>query len=297
MPTPQIEYATATTPAEQIATALLRDGCVIIERLLEKSFVDRILDDVQPWFGRVPEGSGEWLGFSTRRLHALLRKSEAIRENVCHPLILDVVDRVLGPWCDKFQMGSCSLTSIGPGEQAQELHRDDLMYPFKHPTERVLHCTTFWALSDFREDNGATRIIPGSHRWDDEYIPTRDETVAAVMPKGSVVLYLGGTWHGGGANVTEGEWRTAMYTSYNLGWLKQEEAQFLTNLPEVARHYPEQLQRLIGYQMHSPFLGWYDLQDPIVVLQDYEELSAPRLVDRPEREDGRVDFSADVRRA
>lgn len=292
-----IESVTGDTPAAEIENILLRDGCVIIERLIEASFIDRMLSEIEPWMSRVPKGSGDWLGKKTRRLHGLLKKSVAIQQNVCHPLILDVVDRILLPWCDKYQLSSCSITSIGPGENAQELHRDDLMYPFSHPSKRVPHCTTFWALSDFTEDNGATRIIPGSHLWGDDYVPSQEETIPAIMAKGSVVLYLGATWHGGGSNVTRDEWRTAMYTAYNLGWLKQEEAQFLVNPPEVARHFPTRLQQLVGYQMHTPFLGWYDLQDPIVVLDNYEELSAPRNDDRPERGDGRVALSNKVHRA
>ena len=205
------------------------------------------------------------------------------------------MDRMLLPWSDKYQMGSCSISSIGPGETAQELHRDDLMYPFSHPIKRIPHVTTFWALHDFTEENGATRVIPGSHLWDDERAPKAEETVPAVMKKGSVLITLGATYHGGGYNNSKDEWRHAMYTSYNLGWLKQEEAQFLVNPPEVARHYPQRLQRLLGYQMHQPFLGWVDLQDPVVVLNNYEELSAPRL-DEPKNKDGRMILADNIQR-
>ena len=296
---PAIERVSSTTDPGRMEEILLRDGVLIIERLLEEPFVERIFEEVSPWFERSPTGSGEWLGKQTRRVHDLLRNSEAIRENVCNPVVLAVMDRILGPWCDKYQLSSCSLVAVGPGETAQELHRDDLLYPFSHPSERIAHCVAFWAFSDFREENGATRVIVGSHRWDDVRSPTPQETVPAEMPRGSVLLTTGPTYHGGGANQTDDEWRIGMYTGYNLGWLKQEEAQFLTNPPEVARHYPERLQRLIGYQMHSPFLGWYDLQDPIVVLQDYEELSAPRTDDHPEgkTQDGRVILADEVRRA
>jgi len=293
--TQSIEHVSALTGADQIEKILLDDGVVIIDRLNSEAFVDRILDEISPWFNRTATGEGDWLGFKTRRLHGLLVKSAAIRDNVVKPLILAVMDRLLGPWCDKYQMGSCSISSIGPGEKAQELHRDDLLYPFSHPMERVPHVTTFWALHDFTEENGATRVIPGSHRWDDERAPTTEETVAAEMKKGSVLITLGATYHGGGDNNSKDEWRHAMYTSYNLGWLKQEEAQFLVNPPDVAKHYPARLQRLLGYQMHEPFLGWVDLQDPAVVLGDYKELSAPRL-DQSKNEDGRMILADTVRR-
>ena len=293
--TKPIEYVPGDANAEQIEKILLEDGVVIIDQLNSEEFVERILDEISPWYDRTQTGEGDWLGFKTRRLHGLLAKSASIRENVINPLILEVMDRVLGPWCDRYQMGSCSISSIGPGETAQELHRDDLMYPFSHPMERIPHVTTFWALHDFTEENGATRVIPGSHQWDDERAPQADETVPAEMKKGSVLITLGATYHGGGDNNSSDEWRHAMYTSYNLGWLKQEEAQFLVNPPEVARHYPERLQRLLGYQMHRPFLGWVDLQDPVVVLNDYEELSAPR-VDEEKNKDGRMILADNIRR-
>ena len=294
-----VEHVSPETDPNDIADIIRRDGAVIIKELIPAEFADRILEELSPWFERTSTGVGDWLGKRTRRLHGLLRKSAAIRDNVCNPKVLEVMERILGPWCDKFQMTSCSIASIGPGEVAQELHRDDLLYPFTHPSERIAHCVAFWALTDFREENGATRVIVGSNEWDDNREPRQDETVPAEMDKGSVLINSGHVYHGGGANRTADEWRVGLYTGYNLGWLKQEEAQFLTNPPEIARHYPPRLQRLIGYQMHSPFLGWYDLQDPIVVLNDYEELSGERRDDLPEgnTQSGRVILSDDVRRA
>ena len=275
MTAPRIEHVDATASSDAIATILERDGCIVIDRLLDDVFCDRILAELEPWMARVPTGGGDWVGKKTRRVHGLVAKSAAVRENVCHPLVLETMDRMLGPWCDAYQLSACSTTSIDPGEKAQELHRDDLMFPFTHPTERVAYCTTFWALDAFTAENGATRIVPGSHRWDDVRRPREDEVVQAVMPRGSVVIFTCAVWHGGGANTTADQWRRALFTSYSVGWLKQEEQQFLVSPPDIARHYPERLQRLVGYQVHRPFLGWYDLQDPIELLRGYEELSAP----------------------
>ena len=275
MTAPRIEHVDATASSDAIAAILERDGCIVIDRLLDDAFCDRILAELEPWMARVPTGGGDWVGKKTRRVHGLVAKSAAVRENVCHPLVLETMDRMLGPWCDAYQLSACSTTSIGPGEKAQELHRDDLMFPFTHPTERVAYCTTFWALDAFTAENSATRIVPGSHRWDDVRRPREDEVVQAVMPRGSVVIFTCAVWHGGGANTTADQWRRALFTSYSVGWLKQEEQQFLVSPPDIARHYPERLQRLVGYQVHRPFLGWYDLQDPIELLRGYEELSAP----------------------
>jgi ectoine hydroxylase-related dioxygenase (phytanoyl-CoA dioxygenase family) len=282
MTTAGVEQVTVETPLDEVVALILRDGAIIIRELVDGETMERILAELEPWMRRVKPGTADWVGHRTKRMHGLVAKSPAVRELVVNETILAIMDNLLLPWCDNYQLGSCSLTSIGPGERAQELHRDDLMFPFAHPTERIATCTTFWAVSDFTERNGATRLVPGSHRWDDERRPREDETVPAVMPRGSVEIYVGSLWHGGGANVTSDEWRHAMYTSYSLGWLKQEEAQFLVNPPAIARRYPERLQRLIGYQMHKPFLGWYDLQDPIVVLRDYEELSQGALDHAPD---------------
>lgn len=291
-----IRHVPPGTGADDIAGILEADGCVIVDRLLPEATCDRIIEELAPWLERLGGGGGDWVGRRTRRLHGLVAKSETVRETLCHPLTLGVMDTVLGPWCDAFQLSACSTTSIGPGESAQELHRDDLMFPFVHPSERVVYTTTFWALSEFTEANGATRVIPGSHRWDDDRTPRPEETVPAEMDKGSVLIFTCATYHGGGANVTADQWRDALFASYSVGWLKQEEQQFLVSPPEVARHYPERLQRLIGYQVHKPFLGWYDLQDPIEVLRGYEELSAANLDLYAEGEEHGV-LSRRVRRA
>ena len=115
------------------------------------------------------------------------------------------------------------------------------------------------------------------------------------MDKGSVLLFTYAVHHGGGANVTTDEWRHALFASYVVGWLRQEENQYLVSPPELARHYPEQLQRLIGYQVHRPFLGWYDLQEPLKLLEGYEEITAPNVDLYAEGEDRGV-LSKKVRR-
>lgn len=123
-----------------------------------------------------------------------------------------------------------------------------------------------WAVDDFGEENGGTRVVTGSHRWLDDREPGQAEAISAVMPSGSALFYLGETFHGGGANRTQHP-RLGVVLEYSLGWLRQEENQYLVTPPSIARELPEQLQNLIGYEMHRPFLGWVELDHPRVMLQ------------------------------
>ncbi len=135
------------------------------------------------------------------------------------------------------------------------------------------------ALSDFTVENGGTQVVPGSHLWEHEREPFKDEVLNTRMPPGSVLIYTGGTWHGGGENRSQGA-RTGMALQYSLGWLRQEEIQYLANPPEVARDYPERLRRLIGYDYGGPYLGFYNGDDPHRVFEPGYQ--GPRQRTRPE---------------
>jgi ectoine hydroxylase-related dioxygenase (phytanoyl-CoA dioxygenase family) len=160
------------------------------------------------------------------------------------------------------------MISIGPGEPGQMVHRDQWAYDFfTFPAGFDVQVSTMWAMTDFTEENGATRVVPGSHRADDKLRFAADDTVGAEMRKGSVLLYLGSTYHGGGANRSDAV-RVGMNVDYNLGWLRQEENQYLAVPLDVARTLPEPLQRLIGYQRGAYALGYVgDMRDPIEVLR------------------------------
>ena len=260
---------------EEIGAILKREGCVIIENAMDHAAVDGLLADLADYIEDKPKGTGNFTGFETKRVHSLFAKTQKIQAFVVHDKVLQMADLALLPFCDSYTLQSNSITAIGPGETVQPLHRDDMLYPLARDDERNTVCTAFWALSDFTESNGATRMIPGSHRWDDARKPTEEETVQAVMPKGSVCLFLGGIYHGGGQNRTEDEWRLGMFSAYTLGWLRQEQNFYMAVPPEMAKDMPEKVARLVGYSLHRPFLGWIqDIQDPWDVLQGYEELSS-----------------------
>jgi hypothetical protein len=247
-------------------TTLDRDGYVILPELAPGSLLEEIERDLSPWLARPPEQSplpnNPFTGFRTLRTSALIAKSRACGELAMHGRVLDLVERVLGPQCARFQLSFTQAIKIAPGERAQAIHRDTTMYPFRRPGPEVF-VNAIWALDEFTADNGATRIHPGSHGWD--RAPRADDTtVAAVMPRGSVVVYYGSVFHGGGANTTADRHRTGLAFGYTLGWLRQEENQYLAVPPEKARTLPVALQRLIGYADHYPFLGWHEGNDPEV---------------------------------
>tara|TARA_B100000085_G_scaffold13624_1_gene11669 strand:+ start:213 stop:779 length:567 start_codon:yes stop_codon:yes gene_type:complete len=158
------------------------------------------------------------------------------------------------------------LVELMPGEVRQEIHRDGEIYPVRHPAPPMT-LAAFWAYTDFTKENGATLVAPGSHRWPQERQPEDHELVQAVMPQGSMLLYTSSVWHGNAANHSDAV-RTGMGLHYSLGWLRQEENQVLSSPPEVARNFPERLQRLIGYDFGGPYLGFVEQGNPIGLLRD-----------------------------
>jgi ectoine hydroxylase-related dioxygenase (phytanoyl-CoA dioxygenase family) len=265
-------------PANAIAEALLEDGYVIVERLAP-DLTDRALAELSADIDDAPIGHTDFLGDRTKRLNGLLRRSAAAQEMAVHPVVMALADAVLQPHSVRYQLNYSGVIHLLPGATAQELHRDGDLYPFRHPCPPMM-MPTMWALTDFTTDNGATVVVPGSHRWAEDRDPTVDEIVSAVMPAGSLLVYLGGTIHGGGANVSNSLVRTGLALQYSLAWLRQEENQYLANPPEIARTYSERLQRLIGYDYGGPYLGFIDGDSPQRLLQPQHD--GPRNRTSPE---------------
>lgn len=258
---------------EEVSDAIRADGVAIIERLVPDKLLDRVEAELRPWIDATEPGTDDFSGHNTRRTGALLARSEASRALVAHPLVLSIVDQVLWPQKTTFQLHLTQVIAIGPGSEEQVLHRDQWCFDFfPFPEEVEVEVATIWALSDFTAANGATRVVPGSHhRGADLGLDLRlfePEVVQAEMPRGSVVLYSGRTAHGGGANTTDTV-RLGVNVDYVLGWLRQEENQYLAVPPDVARDLPEDIQRLAGYGLGAYALGYVDdLRDPIELLRD-----------------------------
>jgi ectoine hydroxylase-related dioxygenase (phytanoyl-CoA dioxygenase family) len=244
---------------------LERDGAVIIRNQVEDEIADAVLAEMRESFdklGRFDES--DFNGYKTLRISRILAISPTSINLVGHARVMDVADAVLLANCVSYRIGSLTGIEIHPGETDQILHADDGIYPVRVP-EMQFQVSAMWSLHDFTEENGATRVVPGSHRNPptkrrDSSVPFPGETVVqAVMPKGSVLLYLGSTLHGGAANRSDAA-RVGLINTYSLGWLRQEENQLLNVPREVADRYPDHIRRLMGYQPHDK-LGNYQNAD------------------------------------
>jgi len=258
MSSPTIPRFDPTATAEEVSAALAQHGVVIIERLADESLCDHLAGELAPWIDRTPAGGDQFSGFNTRRTGALLSRCPSSAAMVAHPLVLDVVDRVLWPKKTTFQLHLTQSIAIGPQSPAQVLHRDHWCFDFfPFPRDVDVEVATIWALTDFTEEVGATRVVPDSHRTPDDQKYTYEESLPATMPRGSVVLYLGSTVHGGGANVSD-QTRIGINIDYVLGWLRQEENQYLSYTLDEVREFPELIQKLLGYEIGAYALGYID---------------------------------------
>jgi ectoine hydroxylase-related dioxygenase (phytanoyl-CoA dioxygenase family) len=264
----------ADTPPEAIAEVVRTDGCCVIENLAPPETMDQVRAELEPYLVAAGGGATEFLGHATRRVGALIARSPTARTLITNPVILSALDRVLGDHGSTFQIDLTQLVDIGPGEPAQMIHRDHWSfdnYPF--PTGFEAEVATMWAVTDFTEEMGATRMVVGSNRWDDNDAKVDPEqTTGAVMSKGSVMLYTGSIYHGGGANRSQVR-RVGMNIGYSLGWLRQEENQYLACPLDIARTLPEGLLRLMGYQRGTVALGYVeDVREPLDFLYDLPSL-------------------------
>lgn len=220
-------------------------------------------------------------GTQTRRVARIIGRSDTAVEVALHPLFLGAARQILQTpthvWVgsDRIEMApdiQLSITQaiqIGPGQGLQPLHRDDATSLWRHPQYgREARLQMMLAISDFTEENGATRVIPGSHQWDDERMPTQEETVAAQMKAGSALLWIGSVYHGGGANTTAAP-RTGLTMAYDLAFLRLEENHFLSIPVERVRQLPSEMQRLLGWSASSTLLGWVEIDGQ---MRDPQEL-------------------------
>jgi len=197
------------------------------------------------------------------RVYNLLAYGAPFTAVPTHGEVLPVVEGVLDPQC---LISSLSSIAIDPGEVAQPIHADDQVIPLEKP-HRPIVCNSMWALTDFTEANGATRLVPGSHRKPNPDYGGAYETIAAEMPKGSVLIWDGALWHGGGANRTDTR-RTGLAMNYCAGFIRQQENQQLGLDPQLVKDFPPRLQELVGYGVYRGLIGHIDKTSPAQRLND-----------------------------
>jgi ectoine hydroxylase-related dioxygenase (phytanoyl-CoA dioxygenase family) len=257
---PMLEGAQIQTHVDKIE----RDGYSIVENAVELDFIDALLADLERLEREldVQPAPNRFEGVKTVRIYNLLVYGKLYERIPVHENVLPIVERVLDPGC---LVSSLSSIAIGPGETAQPIHADDQLIPLGKPHVPIV-CNTMWALTDFTDANGATRIIPGSHLRDHspDFFGHYD-SIAAEMPKGSVMVYNGSLWHGGGANRTERR-RVGVAMNYCAGYIRQQENQQLGIPREIAAQFSPRLQELVGYSLYNGLIGHIDKTHPSELL-------------------------------
>lgn len=240
------------------------DGYAIVERAIEPDFIDALVADLHRLEREldVTPAQNRFEGRKTVRIYNLLVYGKLYERIPVHENILPIVERVLDPGC---LVSSLSSIAICGDEKPQPMHADDQLIPIPRPHVPLV-CNTMWALTDFTDANGATRIVPGSHRWPEvpDYFKPHD-SIPAEMPKGSVMVYNGSLWHGGGANRT-GERRIGVAMNYCAGYIRQQENQQLGIPREVAAQFSPRLQELVGYSLYNGLIGHIDKTHPMTLL-------------------------------
>ena len=270
----EIRHVSIDTPIEEILSILEEDAGLIIDNYLSKENVDLIKDDLRPYLEVTRNGQDEFTGFETKRVGALMARSKTCQDLALDPLINNMVDNFLEPHCENYQLHFTSAIQIGPGESSQILHRDRGLWGGYIPRRIETQFSTVWAITDFTKENGATQVVPGSHKWDKNRQPLPEEIAYAEMEAGSVFIYTGSVLHGGGTNTTE-ESRLGVFLHYAPGWLRQEENQYLSCPPEIAKTFSPELRSLIGYSKGGYVLGFFS--DPTDEEGKLESVSPEKL--------------------
>jgi ectoine hydroxylase-related dioxygenase (phytanoyl-CoA dioxygenase family) len=252
---PQLVHLPADAPAEEVVAVLTRDGALILDDALPQAQLDALVAELAPYVEATEPGRDTFSGDRTTRTGALVARSPLTRPVVMDPRILALCEAVLKPNCLRYQLHLTQVIRIMPGQGPQAIHRDRWAWgrglPHLEP-----QLNTIWALTDFTAENGATQVVPGSVGWPDGRKAEPAEIARAEMKRGSVLLYLGSVFHGGGANESDHD-RWGLNITYCLGWLRQEENQYLSCPPEIARSLDPELQALLGYAMGNYALGYF----------------------------------------
>jgi hypothetical protein len=259
-----------TATSAEVSAAIRADGFVIVDNLVSNAVMDRVAEELDEYIDDTPLGGDDFIGRLTQRTGSLIARSEASRELVTHPLVLDTSADLLHK-ATAYQLHLTQVITVRPGETHQPLHRDEMAWDFfPFPLDYDVQCNTMWAMTDFTEANGATRIVPGSHLLEGKQTYEDDDPriIRAEMERGSMFFYSGKVYHGAAANVSE-KVRQGINITYCVGWVRQEENQYLSTPIEVARTLDDDLLKLMGYKMGGLAVGYIrDFEDPMAAIRD-----------------------------
>ena len=251
----------AGAPHSQMTEALDEMGCLVVTDVCSAEHLDALRAELAPHMSRASVDEDDPEDFypgKTRRVTGLIARSDVVCDHLlAHEVTEAMCDSLLIPnaqW--GYQVHVTAALEVGPGAREQELHREEDSFTYFPVPRPNIIVASMWAVSDFRADNGATLIVPGSHRWPADRVAQPEEIIPAEMPAGSVLFWMGGTLHGAGANVAD-DWRYGIILTYSLGWVRQEENQYLNLPPKRIAQLSEKVRKLAGLEMYSA-LGFYD---------------------------------------
>ena len=263
----QNRFSAMNVDIDTLVKCINEDGYVIIENLIDQKQLSQLNEEVKQQLAKTyPDSENSFMGDATKRFGRLLHTVPASRELACNPVVTQVLDKTLLKLSPTYQLHFTGVMHVMAGAKQQFLHRDQTPFPNPGPLV-VVAC--MWALSDFKRENGGTVIVPRSHRWPDMWHPSREDLMAVEMPAGSVLMYAGNLIHGAGKS-TAG-YRTGMAFQYTLGWLRQEENQYLAVPIEEARTFDIKLQKLMGYDLAAKHWGYVGQVHPLNFLNNINE--------------------------
>lgn len=257
---------------EEISEVWQRDGVVIVRELVADELLQQIEKDTRPTLDQKEPGGRGFYGGTSKIISGVIGHTFALGEMITDPLLTGVADLVIGPYCDKYQIGVSALLEVHKGGDLMTMHRDgDIYSPYFSPQDHhPVQIQYMFAITDFTEDNGATRYVPGSHRWPNSRQWTEDDVEMAVMPRGSVAMWHGGMLHGFGVNKTDTP-RIGVTAGFTVGWLRQEQNQYLSLPHDRVAQFPEKVRNLLGWEPHSAVLGWIVGNDPVQFAKDQRD--------------------------
>jgi ectoine hydroxylase-related dioxygenase (phytanoyl-CoA dioxygenase family) len=272
-----------TATLEEAIAVVERDGGVIVKDFFDHATVAELRAEIDAAMAGTPWGQDDFSGHRTKRLYGVFQHTRHAATAVRHPVYAGIASHFLEipqtgffgedqiELAPSYGVGVSSIIAIHPGEGAQPLHRDDGVWQWRHPDGyRQARVQIMVAVTDFTAENGGTMVVPGSHKWDDDRGPKVDEAVPTEMTAGSALIWVGGTFHGGGTNSSDSS-RIGLTIGLDLGFLRQEENAYLTYPAEIVKGFDEDIQRLLGWSVCAPGTGFVEHQgvmaDPIFLLQ------------------------------